>query len=151
MKGIIKLTATIISVITLTVSCGQKGSLDFKDDQRLDDEQRDFLVNNKNMPSSPDLAEDAFIANYDYPVELSIYEDGKFYYNLDNLGDGKGTWKVVDGIIHLNAKHKLQNFNMDIDMNFYVYKGDGENQYEVSFKDRFGQKEMDVKVLNKSH
>ncbi len=101
------------------------------------------------MPAEPDLGEDTFIANYDYPVELSIYDSGKFYYNLDNLGDGEGDWKEVDGVLRLNAEHELKNLGMTINMTFHVYKGEGDKQYKLSFRDRHGLKKLETKVLNK--
>lgn len=130
-------------------SCGQKGSMSFDEKEKLTKDDSEYLINQRNMPASPDLGEDSFIANYDYPVELSIYKNGKFYYNLDNLGDGTGDWKEVDGIIKLEAEHELFNLGMMINMIFYVYKGEGEKQYKLSFRDRHGLKKLNGEVIKK--
>jgi len=142
-------TLMLLIIATFITSCGNKGSMSFDDKEKLTKDDSQYLINHKKMPASPDLGEDAFIANYDYPVELSIYENGKFYYNLDNLGDGTGDWKEVDGIMQLSAEHELFNLGMTINMTFYVYRGEGEKNYKLSFRDRHGLKKFKAKVLNR--
>lgn len=91
------------------------------------------FVNNTPMPSEPDLTSDKSIVNNDYPIEVALYNDGKFYYNLPTLGDGTGSW-TQDG-----GKLKLFSSRMLFDMHIDIYAADPKaNQVILKFRDRHG-------------
>lgn len=95
----------------------------------------DTYINDKPMPDDVDLTRDKTLLNRDYPIEVSLYKDGKFYYDLPNLGSGRGTYEFVDGKIHLFAKERL--FDMHIDVVSINQEG---TELVLKFRDRFGPK-----------
>ncbi|MCO4794935.1 MAG: hypothetical protein KC493_14555, partial [Bacteriovoracaceae bacterium] len=97
--------------------------------------QKDFnsYINQKIAPSSPNLSLDKSIINNDYPIEIALYNDKKWYYNLPNLGEGFGTWVYKDGLIKLFAERKL--FDMHIEIKA-IKKG--AESVAIEFSDRFG-------------
>lgn len=98
-------------VIVTAVSCGRKSKTKFFN---ASEESYSKYINDKDMPSSPNLSLDKSIVNNDYPIQLALYKDKKFYYDLPNLDEGKGTWSYVNGQIVLKSKHRLFNMRIDI-------------------------------------
>ena len=70
---------------------------------------------------------------------MALYNDGKFYYNLDNLGDGEGTWKYENGVIKLTAFRKILTFDVDMNYTFTITRKDG-SQSLIKFRDRKGNR-----------
>jgi hypothetical protein len=60
-------------------------------------------IKNSSLPTLPNLSIDRKIVNNSYPIEIALYNNNKFYYDLPNLGDGTGEW------IHA-ADIKAENF-----------------------------------------
>lgn len=132
----------ISSLLLLTLSsCGKSGN----DLTAYNAKKEDFnyLINSKRMPAKPDLANHKTILNRDYPIEIALFADGKFYYDLPNLGDGNGTWKYTKGHIELNAKRSL------FDMKILVHALE-ENAADIGieFYDRFGRNFIQVEKIN---
>ncbi len=100
-------------------------------------------INDKKMPSKPNLNEDKYIINRDYPIEISLYNNGTWYYNLDNLGEGKGTWVYKNGRLELFAQRDL--FDMYIDIQ--AIKEDA-SEIIIQFSDRFGPRTLKVEKRN---
>jgi hypothetical protein len=101
------------------------------------------FINNKDMPSDPNLTIDKSIINNDYPIEIAIYQNNRFFYNLPNLGTGKGKWKYNDGKIELTAKRTI------FDMHIEVYGSDQNlNKLAIQFSDRFGSKSLKMENQN---
>jgi hypothetical protein len=117
-------------VILLISGCGKQGKSKLF---RVEENALNKYVNQKQMPQHPNLTLDKAIINNSYPIEIALYKDGRFYYNLANLGDGQGQWKHANGKIELKAKRTL--FNMYIEVH-----GSDEHAQELSiqFSDRFG-------------
>ena len=102
------------------------------------------FVNQKKMPSDPNLTIDKTIINHKYPIEIALYQDGRFFYDLPNLGTGKGKWAYKDGKIELRATRKI------FDMYIEVYGADASIETAaIQFNDRFGANtlKMDNKNL----
>jgi hypothetical protein len=132
-----KLTLIILLLVT---ACGKQGSNKLFP---IKESNIETFVNQKEMPSDPNLTLDKAIINNSYPIEIALYKDGQFYYNLANLGDGKGTWQFSDGKIELKAKRTL--FNMYID----VLGSDPENKtLTIQFSDRFGPNTLKLMNVN---
>ncbi|HYX39503.1 MAG TPA: hypothetical protein VE954_40915 [Oligoflexus sp.] len=70
-----------------------------------------------------------------YPIQLQLYQDGRFFYHLKRLGDGWGTWSHKNGFLHLYAERKLFVMNLEI----HSIQQDG-NALSLEFSDRFGPK-----------
>jgi hypothetical protein len=122
-------------------ACGQSSKSELKSFQ-VSEQQFSSYINPRNL-SEANLQEDQHIVNRDYPIELALYQDGSFYYNLPNLGDGKGSWKFVKGRIQLFAKRNL--FDMYIDV---FSRNENASELGISFSDRFGPKVLPVEVVN---
>ena len=91
------------------------------------------FVNQTAMPDSPNLTVEKSIVNTKYPIEVALYKDGNFFYDLPNLGTGKGKWKYTDGKIELKASRKI------FDMYIEVYGADEKLETAaILFSDRFG-------------
>lgn len=107
--------------------------------------EQDFqkFVNKKALRSETDLAKDIHIVNNDYPFEISFYDDGTWYYNLENLGDGKGTWEYKGGRLELFAQRVL--FDMYIEVESADDKG---SALVIKFADRNGPKKLFMENRN---
>ncbi len=103
----------------------------------------DQVINDKPLPAAPNLNQDKTILNRDYPIEIAIYNDGKWYYDLPNLDTGIGTWEFKEGKLKLFAKRSL--FDMHIDV---VATEEGANTMAIKFSDRFGPKVLNVEKIN---
>lgn len=101
------------------------------------------IVNEKPMPNDVNFNLDKSLANRDYPIEVALYNDKKFSYDLPRYGTGKGTWEIVDGKIHLFAETRL--FDMHIDI---VALDETADKLALKFRDRFGPKVLSAEKLN---
>lgn len=101
------------------------------------------FINQKKMPSDPNLTLDRSFINHNYPIEIALYQDGRFFYDLPNLGTGKGKWVYSDGKIELRASRKI------FDMYIEVYGADPSiEKLAIQFTDRFGSNSL--KMANKN-
>lgn len=126
----------LILTLFIGLSCtGKSGSADLYSAKDAGNFSK--FVNQKKMPKSPNLTVDKSIVNEDYPIEIALYENNRFYYNLPNLGTGKGKWEFKDGKLELRAKRTL------FDMYIEVYGGEQNfGQLAIQFTDRFGAKSL---------
>lgn len=132
-------TITIFALLGL-LSCGEGKSPKFHKASQVEFSK---FVNQKNMPSSPNLSLDKVVVNNDYPIEIALYKDNKFYYDLPNLGDGTGTWQYFSGHLVLKAKRPI--FDMNIEVHGKDVKMD---TLKLRFRDRFGLKIIDTENVN---
>lgn len=101
------------------------------------------FINQKPKPNSPNLSIDKYIINADYPIEIALYNDGKFYYNLPNLGDGEGTYKYEDGVLKLVAAREILGKKIDMNYLFTITRKDG-SRAVLKFRDRFGNQVVET-------
>lgn len=95
------------------------------------------FINQKSMPADPNLTIDKSFINHKYPIEIALYKDGRFFYDLPNLGTGKGKWTYSDGKIELRASRKI------FDMYIEVYGADPSiEKLAIQFTDRFGSNSL---------
>lgn len=134
----------IVSLFILLIfsACtGKSGS----DDLYSAKEEKSFekFINDKKMPADPNLTLDKNIINNSYPIEIALYKDHRFFYNLPNLGSGTGKWKYSDGKIELRAKRRI------FDMYIEVYGSDTDiKNLTISFSDRRGAKTLKMENQN---
>ncbi|TNE99288.1 MAG: hypothetical protein EP326_08420 [Deltaproteobacteria bacterium] len=137
-------TLYIIFLCLIGISCipekSEKSDVVFFTTKNEDFNQ---YINQKQTPERPNLTLDKSIINNDYPIEIALYQDGKWYYNLANLGDGFGTWSFRNGIIKLFAKRTL--FDMHIDIKA---TSQGAADVAIQFSDRFGPKILKMENQN---
>ena len=129
----------LIILLIILIGCGEKGKLDF-----VELKKEDFkpIINEASVPAKPDLAQVKTIINRDYPIEIALFEDGRWYYDLPNLDDGFGTWKFKDGKLVLKAERDL--FDMEIDV--LSLNGDA-SKLGIHFQDRFGFRTIEVEQI----
>jgi hypothetical protein len=129
-------TLFIIFLLALGISCiPQKHDKSDVVFFTTKNEDFDKYINQKAAPAEPNLTLDKTIINNDYPIEIALYSDKKWYYNLPTLGDGFGTWSYENGKIKLHAERVLFDMNIDIKAT-----SEGANNVAIEFADRFGPK-----------
>lgn len=68
-----------------------------------------------------------------YPMRIALFDNNQFYYQIDRLGNGTGTWKFSSGALELIANRPI------FDMNFVLSAAQPEGDaLVVRFIDRFG-------------
>lgn len=134
----------IISMLSL-FSCG--GSKEKVKMYELKQEALTSFVNPQNLSGTPNPGTERFIVNNDYPIELALYSDKRFYYNLPNLGDGDGTWNYDNGKIVMKAKRSI--LGMDVDMVIEMKAADSNGEsLAIHFMDRHGPNTMKMMNVN---
>ncbi len=122
----------LLLIVLSAVSCGGGSKTKF---YAAKEESYSKFINNKALTDevTPNLSIDKSIVNNDYPIQLALYENKTFYYDLPNLDEGRGTWSYVNGQIVLKSKHRL--FNMRIDIKALDENADN---LAITFIDRHG-------------
>ncbi len=123
----------IFILLTLLIfSCGKGTKYNYT---KVEKSKFTNLVNQKNITRKPNTTLDKKIFNNDYPIEIALYKNNKFYYNLPRLGDGQGTWYYRNGHLELSAKRKI--FDMYLEIHAEDLKAEN---LLITFTDRFGRK-----------
>lgn len=131
----------LISFLTLCfISCGHQTK-----NPVIPVEESAFnqYINQKSLPKDPNINQEITILNRDYPIEIILYKDHKWFYDLPNLGKGKGTWEYKDGKIVLFAKRSLFNLNIDI-----LATTNDAKEVAIQFVDRFGFQSLKMEKTN---
>ena len=126
--------------LLVIAACGKKQDIELK---RAPQAAFQKYVNSKALAAQPDLTADKTIVNNDYPIELALYENNKFYYNLPNLGDGTGSWEFEKGYLLLTAERDL--FDMEIEIH---PTDEAATELALKFTDRFGPNLIATEVQN---
>ena len=134
-------STTLLALLGLLVSCGKPAKKIPL--YSLKSESVTQFVNQKDMPADPNLSLDRSIVNNEYPIEIALYKDNRFFYNLPNLGSGRGTWKYVEGKLQLTAKRSL--FDMHIDA---MAADQDSKELAIQFSDRFGPNTLKMMNVN---
>lgn len=127
-------------LLIMLISCGKKSDVTFYE---LSEKSYQKFVNQKSLMTKPDLVVDKFIINREYPFEIALYQDGRWYYNLPRLDEGYGTWKYENGSIVLYAKRDL--FDMHIKIRSI---NELASQVAITFADRFGPQVLEMENRN---
>lgn len=123
----------------LAASCGKKGEKFYP----AKEESFQKFVNAKDLPKDPNMNLDKSIINNDYPIQIALYRNKRFYYDLPNLDDGTGTWSFEGGQIVLKSKHRL--FDMRLDVR--ALDPNAKN-VAISFIDRHGPQTLRMEKSN---
>ena len=135
----------IFLVLTFLMGCGKSSSDEKSELQFFTVEQAalESFVNEKEMPDVPDLTADKTIMNRDYPIEVALYKNGKWYYDLPNLGKGSGTYEFKNGKYNLYAKRSL------FDMYIEILATDAKAEKVIlKFSDRRGPRILKTEKVN---
>lgn len=141
-----KLNLILISLLALAlVSCGGSPKEEKVATTFFNVPSAAFVpfVNQKKIPADVDLTRDITLLNRDYPIEIALYKNGEFFYDLPNLGSGRGTYKYKDGKIHLFAKRALFNMNIEI-----IASNEEATDFVLRFRDRFGVRVIPTEKMN---
>jgi hypothetical protein len=136
----------LVLVLPFLFSCGKKAEVKLFHASEANYQK---FVNPTTAPlgNNPDISGHKNIINEQYPVQVSLYADHTFYYDLPNLGDGHGTWEYVDGKIVMSTKREI--FGKNINMTYELQAND-ENAENVSiqFTDRWGAQSFRMRKNN---
>jgi hypothetical protein len=134
-------------LLFLLVACGSPEKSSDLEYHENEDGVFNRLVNSRNL-ENPSVDEDIFLINRDYPIEVAVYKDGRFYYNLENLGDGTGKWKDKKGALELITYRNIVGFN--VKMEIYIQSNDPTgSSYTMKFYDRHGEQTLPLEIVKK--
>lgn len=74
-----------------------------------------------------------------YQMRYALFDDGQFFYQVDNLGSGYGTWTFKDGVLNLFSSRTF----FDLDLYVSAARPEGE-AVVMQFTDRFGANTVNV-------
>jgi hypothetical protein len=136
----------LLLVVPFLFSCGKKASVKLF---HASEENYSKFINTRISPSGerPNISGDKNFINHQYPVELALYSDHKFYYNLPNLGDGYGNWNYEDGKIVMKTKRNILGKNITMTYEIQANDESAEN-VSVQFTDRWGAQSFRLKKNN---
>lgn len=77
----------------------------------------------------------------EYPMRYVLFQDGRFYYQIDKLGDGTGWWKLEGGGLELTAVRPI--FDMHLYLSAAADTGDAT---VLRFNDRHGFNSVDIRL-----
>lgn len=137
--------ALYTTFLTLILSsCGSEKSGHDIESFQVSKQSFQKYINQKSIDRKSNLTLDKSIVNNEYPIEIALYQDNRWYYNLPNLGEGTGTYTFKNGKIQLIAQRPL--FDMYIEMK----PSDPEaNHVHIEFRDRFGKKTLPMQNQNR--
>ncbi|MCC6138734.1 MAG: transposase [Bdellovibrionaceae bacterium] len=80
-----------------------------------------------------------------YEGRFALYDNGTFYYEINNLGNGTGDWVYSEGALRLKAGRIF------LDLIFFVSAAEAKGTNTVvRFIDRNGPQKMDIQYQNMS-
>lgn len=129
-------------ILVLFASCGKWDDETLPEGATVRSEQLDPLINESELTDAPDLQKAVYLLNRDYPLEIALYKDKRFFYNLDNLGEGEGSWgQNAESPVTLFASRSL------FDMRLFIYQDKATSQFWVAFRDRHGVKRLPLEQI----
>lgn len=106
----------------------------------------DHIMNTKKKTTKNqkiDLADYKTILNRDYPIEIALFDDGTWHYDLPNLEEGSGTWKFEAGNIRLFAERPLFDIHINV-----VATAEKAAKIAIEFSDRHGYNVLPTEKIN---
>lgn len=80
-----------------------------------------------------------------YEMRYALFDNGKFFYEVGNLGTGTGEWSFKNGYLNLFATRTF----FDIDINLIAAEESG-NAMAMQFMDRFGRNTVTAQLRDPS-
>lgn len=134
--------SVVISFLFLVGCSGDYKMVQYQRDEK-------FFDNYKNSASEIDQAATKIESikllqtGDEFPIRVALYDNGKFYYQVDELGTGIGDWEFYDGGLKLTTRRKI------FDMNFYVTAaGTDGDDVVIKFFDRHGFNQHKLEFRN---
>ncbi|WP_413576614.1 transposase [Bdellovibrio sp. HCB290] len=79
----------------------------------------------------------------EYPMRYVLFDNGKFFYQVDRLGKGEGVWTYQNGAMIITAQRTI--FKMELAVSAASDTG---SETVVRFYDRHGFNSMPIKLRN---
>lgn len=138
-----KKLASFFILALVVLSCGKEA----KPAKFFSMNEDDFQpIISKESAKSAEPQNQKLLINSEFPLEVVLYQDGTFYYNMENFKnnqEGKGTWKFENGMLRLHAVRKL------FDMNMRIHATDeNKSKMAISFTDRHGPQTYQLSLKN---
>lgn len=133
-------TIRLLLSLFMLLSCGREAT---KPQFKVVESAFSKSLNTMPMPTDVDLTQVKKLVNNDYPIEVALFKDNQWFYNLPNLGSGKGTYHYKDGVLKLFASRDL----FDIYMEVRAADEQG-SAFRLSFSDRFSYKLLETEINN---
>ncbi|MDA8792023.1 hypothetical protein N9N67_02185 [Bacteriovoracaceae bacterium] len=138
-----KLSLSLILASLFIFSCGKPNSKPEVQQEAISADDYQFSINQK--PSKrKTIRTDKYWYTDEYyrgDISLYLYDDGKVYYELENLGSGEGEWKYADDKITLKASFSF------IDMEFELFLTErNPDKFYLKFTDSKGTQVKEVKL-----
>ena len=139
MKAIVYIMILTLSLVA--VGCGNGGdSIEHKRDysffQPMMNDSADFKQAEQKMSELKVLT-----SNDKYNMRYALFDNGKFFYEVGNLGTGTGDWSFKNGYLNLFA---IRTF-FDIDINLIAADEAG-SAMAMQFMDRFGRNTVSAQL-----
>lgn len=139
MERTLKTLFITLFTLTLFTACGSKDVPDVQVSEAVFASH----INNKAMPANINLKQEKTFLNRDYPIEVALFANGQWFYDLPNLGTGRGTYTYVDGKLQLFASRDLFDINIEV-----IAQDPEAKSFVLSFRDRFGQVVLQTELMN---
>jgi hypothetical protein len=127
--------ATLLSLLFLS-ACGDVLSGNPRDESFYRP-----VISEMNAPNKVEMIKAKLIYSDQYPMRLALFGNQKFFYEIDELGDGWGEWKMEDGFVKLFAPRNY--FDMRLVLSGADKKGDAKI---LRFRDRSGVQSIAVSL-----
>jgi hypothetical protein len=127
----------------LLQACSPAGSM--ISHPRGDDFYVQFVNPSADWPQAETKIEELKVMQTDskYPMRYVLFDNGKFYYQVDRLGNGEGVWTIKNGALIMTAQRTI--FDMELAVSAMNQTG---NETLVRFYDRHGLNSMQIYLRN---
>lgn len=131
--GILRLLTALILLLPFVVACSDKAQM--VSFSREPEYYEDLTNSAAEAPKADQNVENLKMiqTGTDYPMRYILFDNNTFYYQIDRLGNGYGTWKHENGGLELTATRPI----FDLKMYVSATKKEGD-ELVVKFIDRFG-------------
>lgn len=136
----------LILALGTLFSCGKKAEVKLF---HASEASYQKYVNPTTAPTTEgaDISGHKNVINEKYPVQVSLYADHTFYYDLPNLGDGHGTWEYSNGRIVMKTKREIFGKSYNFDYELQAMDENAEN-VALQFTDRWGAQSFPMRKNN---
>lgn len=132
------LTLALVSQLVYFTGCAPAHDVEFKRDANF---FNGFVNGSAGYATASSQVENLKLlaTGEEYPMRVALFDNNKFYYQIDKLGDGEGTWEFKDGALYLTASRKI------FDMNLVVTAANANgNETLINFFDRYGYNSISI-------
>lgn len=132
---------TIVAVVCLIVFSNCSSSTRTVENKRDMDFFNIYINNSKDFPNAKNKIADLKLlaTGEEYPIRLILFDNNRFYYQIDKLGEGTGYWQFEGGALQLMATRPI----FDLEFTITAAQASGDETL-VQFADRFGFNSLSI-------